>query len=439
MYFRIVFLLFLIHALLFKSLYAQNNPPIISNMKVVADTDGRQLIITYDLKDTEDSKIKIMVKASDKNSNKFTSVAAATLKGDIGLLVSPGKSKKIYWTYPTAIKNIEDFKIKLIADDMYKIKAEEIINKVSSQSLSREISNIYGVRSHDKEKHLVQLYKVRKHIENRFVENNLTTLKQSATLKGVNIVNLIGELEGVYDETSCFILCAHYDTDSKSPGADDNGSGVVGMLEAMKILSGYSFKKTIRFIGFDGEEIGHLGSRVYVKEAKTDASRQIKGLLNFDMIGYYSNQPNSQKVPFGYDQIYPEATKTIVENKFRGDFILNTANNTSVSLGNAFKSASAKYVPGLKVISLVAVGDWKFTPELNASDHIQFWKKGYNALQIGDTGPFRNSRLDTRRDVLKTLNFTFMSDVVKATVATLVELAEIQHCTTMTVAVSASK
>jgi Peptidase family M28 len=433
--FKTKILLFVAFSCIVKISFAQNNAPVISNMEVKVNTAKKQVTITYDLRDSENDRIEISLRVSDENK-RYITINPRLVSGDIGSSVSQGKSKKIIWQYQDDAKAMQRLNVKLIADDLYKININEVVNKINVGSLTNDMQHIYGIRAHDNEKNLIRLYEVRKYIENKFKENKLTTFKQKAKLKGLDIENIIGEIEGESDESSNYILCAHYDTESKSPGADDNGSGVIGMLEAMRVLSGYNFKKSIRFIGFDGEEIGHLGSRVYVKQSKEDRSRVIKGLINFDMIGYYSDKPNSQKIPFGYDQLYPEVTKAVLNNNLKGDFILNTANSNSVALGNAYKNSAGKYVRGLKVISLLATADWKFTPELAAGDHIQFWKEGYPALQIGDTGPFRNKRLDTRRDLLKTVNFNFIANVVKATVATLAELAEIQHCTSVVATIS---
>jgi Zn-dependent M28 family amino/carboxypeptidase len=71
---------------------------------------------------------------------------------------------------------------------------------------------------------------------------------------GVTGINIIGRKRGLADERPTYIMDAHYDGVSNTAGADDNGSGVVSFLEAMRVLAPYNFARSIDFIGFDFEE-----------------------------------------------------------------------------------------------------------------------------------------------------------------------------------------
>jgi hypothetical protein len=68
-----------------------------------------------------------------------------------------------------------------------------------------------------------------------------------------------------------------------TPGADDNGSGVALILEAARILSQYDSDYTIRFIAFDAEEVGLVGSEAYVADHIDD---DILGMISTDMVAY---------------------------------------------------------------------------------------------------------------------------------------------------------
>ena len=406
-------------------LFGVNHPPVIQNVEVRIDDTERKITMTYDIEDAEDESITVGLKVLDKR-RRYLNTSVHTIAGDIGENIKSGKQKEIVWSYPDTIRQIREYQVKLFAYDSYEIDIKEIVDQVDKQSLSDEIHKIYGARSHDAGKNLEQLHRVREHMSDSFERQGLYAFQQVAMIDGKKISNIIGLDEG-YEGAHSYVLCAHYDTETVSPGADDNGSGVIGLMEAMRVLSNYNFKKSISFVGMDGEEIGHLGSRVYVMRAAQDSSAKIEGAINFDMIGYYSDKPRSQSLPYGYEMLYPEAAKTIVENDLRGDFILNAASESSARLGKTFDECAKQYVSDLNVVSLVAVGDYRFTEELNNSDHLQFWKGGYDALLISDTGPHRNKRLDTRKDVLKTLDFDFITKVVKTTVATLAELAEVKN------------
>jgi hypothetical protein len=103
--------------------------------------------------------------------------------------------------------------------------------------------------------------------------------------------NIIAVLPGTASPDSIVMIGAHMDATSQSPstaapGADDNGSGTAGMLEAARLLAGQSFTHTIMFVAFNAEEQGLQGSAALASTMATQGRRVI-GLLNMDMIGYY--------------------------------------------------------------------------------------------------------------------------------------------------------
>jgi len=69
------------------------------------------------------------------------------------------------------------------------------------------------------------------------------------------------------------------------PGADDNASGISGVLETARLLSNFNMDYTIKFIAFDEEEDGLVGSLAYADSAFASCD-SILGVLNLDMIGY---------------------------------------------------------------------------------------------------------------------------------------------------------
>ena len=92
-----------------------------------------------------------------------------------------------------------------------------------------------------------------------------------------------------------FVICgAHYDSYSwdgfdpdtiRSPGADDNASGVAGILETARLLSNYTFDRTIIYANWCAEECGLLGSAAYATEC-AEKALDIVGYFNLDMTGY---------------------------------------------------------------------------------------------------------------------------------------------------------
>lgn len=81
------------------------------------------------------------------------------------------------------------------------------------------------------------------------------------------------------------VISSHYDQPD-GPGADDNASGTAGVVEIARILSGYSFKRSIIYIAFNAEEYGMVGSSVFTKQC-AEQNMNILGCFNLDMIGFF--------------------------------------------------------------------------------------------------------------------------------------------------------
>jgi hypothetical protein len=119
-------------------------------------------------------------------------------------------------------------------------------------------------------------------IYDAFVGYGLTTSLHPFTYGGNTYYNVVGVLPGIETPDSWMVLGAHYDSVG-NPGADDNASGVAGLLESARVLSGYDFRSSIVFIAFDREEQGLVGS---VSFANDYATQDILGMVSLDMIAY---------------------------------------------------------------------------------------------------------------------------------------------------------
>ena len=89
------------------------------------------------------------------------------------------------------------------------------------------------------------------------------------TVDGLNIVGVLPGVRWGSDMDKVVMVTAHYDTVATSPGVDDNGSGVVALLEAARVLSSSSSKdvlNTVIFALFDKEEVGCEGSQAFVRD-----------------------------------------------------------------------------------------------------------------------------------------------------------------------------
>ena len=183
-----------------------------------------------------------------------------------------------------------------------------------------------------------------------------------------------------------YIICAHYDdmpSSGLAPGADDNGSGTCGVIEAARVLKDYQFKYSIIYAIWDAEELGLLGSEYFA----ANTTLNILGVVNMDMIAWDSNNDNVAEIH----------TKTLANSVALKDSMLMI--NTNYSIG----------------ISPVVVN-----PGLTASDHASFWNHGYSAiLLIEDYYNDFNQYYHTSNDLIDHYNFPYYEKSAKLCIGTL--------------------
>ncbi len=144
-------------------------------------------------------------------------------------------------------------------------------------------------------------------------------IKTSVRKEAVRVRNIIGIIEGK-DPDQYIVLGAHYDHMGASGGytwngADDNGSGTVGVLTLAKAImeTGVRPEKTIIIALWTAEEVGLLGSHYFVENLPYPRDR-IKLNLNFDMISRYVADDSPKKVTMTYTDSYPLFRNITEEN-----------------------------------------------------------------------------------------------------------------------------
>ncbi len=404
--------------------WAQNSVPSISNLTTSLDQENRIVTVSYDLWDDENDTMTVYVKISDDFGETYL-VYCDSLNGDVGYPIVSGDGKQIQWFYDLPAS--DTLLIKIVADDGYNIDVAGLISNVDTTNLYNDLSIIEGVRHRsDGFEHLET---TKDFIESQFESHGLQVHRQEFPYGIYQADNIIGRLPGQLEEEIVFIIDGHFDTVEGSPGADDNGSAVVGMLEAMRVLSGYNFSHTITFIGFDLEELpaALLGSRTYVTSG-IETFETIEGVFNFEMIGYTSDEPGSQLFPVGFELLFPDIVDSAAAYDNRGNFLFNFADESSTAFMSQFDTYAAQFVPELRVLSGSAPGNAEIVPDLRRSDHTPFWDADIPALFLTDGGNFRNPHYHTPADTIGTLDFQFMANVVKAAIATVANTADIMHC-----------
>ncbi|MCI0650788.1 MAG: M20/M25/M40 family metallo-hydrolase [Planctomycetes bacterium] len=235
-------------------------------------------------------------------------------------------------------------------------------------------------------------------------------------LDAVPQCNLTARLDGKENPDRVVEVGAHFDTVYFTPGADDNSSGVAGVLEIARVLAGAECAKTVRFCLFaaeEGRKAPLAGSREHVRRIGEERAEQVEGIIVLEMIGFASSREGSQSSPAPIPFLSPPST---------GDFIAVVGKLSSGWLGNAFENAARRYVPELPLYSANRIG--AFFPDAWRSDHASYWSAGLAGVMITDTADFRNRNYHQPSDTPETLDDQFLERVTRATAAALLEWAE---------------
>jgi Zn-dependent M28 family amino/carboxypeptidase len=211
------------------------------------------------------------------------------------------------------------------------------------------------------------------------------------------------EIPGAARAAQIVLAGAHYDTVPGSPGADDNASGVAGLIEIARELRGARLARTVRLVAFVNEEppffyFGEMGSRVYAREARRRGD-DIRVMLSLEMIGCYSDAAGSQGYPPLLRWFYPQA----------GNFIGFVSNLRSLHalrrVASAFEGASD--FPARKLASPAIV------PGVSWSDQLSFWREGYAGVMVTDTAFYRYPHYHQPSDTPDRLDYRRMAQVVE--------------------------
>lgn len=208
----------------------------------------------------------------------------------------------------------------------------------------------------------------------------------------------------IKSEKPFLIAATHYDTVPRSPGADDNGSGMAVLLSCAKILSECCTPNSTMFIMFNCEEDGLLGSKDFVSRYSKENKIEISEVHVMEMVGYCSHEPGSQKFPDNLPIKLPDI----------GDFLGIIGNSNSNKIAEILLKDAATYIDDFPVIGLkVYLSAEKYFSHLQRSDHSPFWQVNIPALMWTDTAEFRNRNYHSAHDKPETLNYEFMKKVTQ--------------------------
>jgi Zn-dependent M28 family amino/carboxypeptidase len=231
----------------------------------------------------------------------------------------------------------------------------------------------------------------------------LAVAPQGYDAYGVRCENLEVTIPGSSRASEIVLAGAHYDTVEGSPGADDNASGIAGLIEIARALRGSHPERTLKLVAFVNEEapffyFGEMGSRVYARAARQRGD-DIRVMLSLEMLGCYADEPGSQAYPPFLKWFYPA----------RGNFIAFVSNLRSrralAEVTRAFRAHCG--FPAERLASPA------FVPGVSWSDQLSFWRAGYPGVMVTDTAFYRYAHYHQATDTPERLRYPEMARVVE--------------------------
>lgn len=224
-----------------------------------------------------------------------------------------------------------------------------------------------------------------------------------------NVVASFGPADG-----DVIVVGAHYDACEALPGADDNASGVAGLIELAHALGKAKPATRVDLVAYTLEEppffhTEHMGSAVHAASL-AQAKTPVRLMIALEMIGYFTDAPDSQQFPVpAMRAVYPST----------GNFVAVVGRVGSGALvarvKRAMLGATDLPVYSMNAPSALVGVDW--------SDHRSYWAHGYDAVMVTDTAFFRNTAYHTAGDTADRLDYARMGKVVAGVYAAVMDFS----------------
>ena len=247
-------------------------------------------------------------------------------------------------------------------------------------------------------------------IVDRLRSHGLEPRRDEVDLGGVSVANIAVSFPGAKRPDEIIVIGAHYDTVFRSPGANDNASGVALLLATAKRLRDVPIGRTVRIVFFVNEEYPfssgiQMGSKVYAQRCRA-RNDDIVAMICVDSVGYYASAPGSQKYPafiFGLPS--------------KGNFIAFASNRENQQLLD-------RVVELFQIQSrFPSIGVASDSKDAGRSDHAPFWWQGYPAILMSDTSMYRDPHYHSPTDTAENLNYDEMARLAKGFIKTVQVMA----------------
>jgi len=196
------------------------------------------------------------------------------------------------------------------------------------------------------------------------------------------------------------VIGAHYDVMGEYAGADDNASGVAGLIELGRLLSQVDLKNRVELVAYTLEEPPYFASKYMGSYIHADSvkDKNVILMISLEMIGYFTDEEDSQFFPISLMKaVYPT----------KGNFI-SIVDQVFSTAASGLKNSINKYtdLPAYSTNAPIAIEGIDF------SDHRNYWKFDFPAVMVTDTSFYRNDNYHTPEDTYEKLDYQSMAKVV---------------------------
>lgn len=246
----------------------------------------------------------------------------------------------------------------------------------------------------------------------RYIHAQLRTQQDSASVMSYTLKNKRSYMNLVAsfgpEHAPRIVIGAHYDVCGEQQGADDNASGVAGLLELARLIRAgdtAGWKYRVDLVAYSLEEPPYfrtqaMGSAVHARYL-ADSGIDVRGMVSLEMIGYFRDGKGTQQYPLGFLKAFYGS---------RGNFITSVHKVRKGQFVRQFQRdlKRAHRIPVKKF------GAPAWLPGIDFSDHRNYWLQGWPAMMVTDTSFFRNANYHQKTDTPETLDFGRMAAVVDA-------------------------
>lgn len=187
------------------------------------------------------------------------------------------------------------FSLQITTAQTFNQQYADIVNQTSQTNITTNLTEYEALGV--KRRGTPALQNTLNWLKNKYLSYGYTTsqmMEDSFTNSIYTCKNLILTKVGTLYPNTYVIVCGHYDSIAGT-GTNDNGSGVVSILEIARLLQNVPTEYSIKFINFSGEEDGLVGSRHFVDLVVngTNPKMDIRLVFNLDEVGGVAGMLNN--------------------------------------------------------------------------------------------------------------------------------------------------